>query len=425
MTNNSGRTYRKRRRKLNPSCNANLNIHDQKYFNLLCHWMGTKGFKPLKRLCPMIFKESGRGLMAKERISGGDVIVAIPEKLLITPVKVLSLYLGDYFEKYCPDASGHEILSVFLMYERVKFHSSEWYPYLCSLPESYDIPAFHDGYPISKLPINISSLATKQMESVKTAYEKLNLLLKHLEQSHPIFHNTLNFSLYKWAWCTVNTRCVHMDCFRENCPGKFCTFHLALAPYLDLLNHNCEVQVVAGYNSERRQYEIRSLCGFKKYSQVFINYGPHNNYTLLIEYGFIVNQNHNHSVTFSSEEILDACKQCHFISSVSEKLKFILSNDILSNAVCSHDGLSWNLVVILRILTSENQLKDWKSILHDGSKLSADELNYETLKKNLLSIKINDYNFVYDTNSVAYSYLEKIIEELSSIDKLLLIKALK
>jgi hypothetical protein len=55
-------------------------------------------------------------------------------------------------------------------------------------------------------------------------------------------------------------------------------------------------QVDAGFNDKTGCYEIRTLKKYKKYDQVFISYGCHDSYHLLVEYGFTLPDNPNDAV---------------------------------------------------------------------------------------------------------------------------------
>ncbi|KAF8778810.1 SET domain-containing protein 4-like [Argiope bruennichi] len=354
-----GRTFRARRKKKHDiaTTSENDNSATQK-FNSLCKWMAENGYKSKKKLRPKNFPDTGRGLMTEEKICSGDIIISIPQNLLITSELVLKSELGEFFKLYCPNASGHQILSVFLMFERAKGKASIWYHYIESVPMSYNIPAFYGPQCLSVVPPLIYEQTLQQIKTVKDSYDQLNLILNHLEHSFPFTHGQVNFDVFKWAWCTVNTRCVFIECFKNDCAGKSCLFHLALAPFLDLLNHNTDVQVQAGFNQDSKHYEIISLCDFKKYSQVFINYGSHDNRMLLLEYGFVVPYNYNDNIPFTMDDIIAAYKNCQFSShSLNTKLQFILQNNLNKSLMCSCDGLSWNLKIILKILTTDCQVK--------------------------------------------------------------------
>lgn len=128
------------------------------------------------------------------------------------------------------------------MFERAQGKSSEWYPYISSLPQEYSIPVYFCDHLLSRLPQPIYKSAKTQQDNVKTSYSNLKPVFIELETAHPAFRDILNFQLYKWAWSSVNTRCIFMECL-DSCPGSHCTYHLALAPFLDLLNHNVDIQV--------------------------------------------------------------------------------------------------------------------------------------------------------------------------------------
>lgn len=130
------------------------------------------------------------------------------------------------------------------MFQKSLGDSSDWGPYITSLPQTYSIPAFYGSCCLNAMPQLMYEQSLKQVKAVEESFIELIPLLKSMEEELPSLHGFLCQDLYKWAWCTVNTRCVYMECSRSDCVGRTCSFHLALAPFLDLLNHSTKVQVV-------------------------------------------------------------------------------------------------------------------------------------------------------------------------------------
>ena len=124
-------------------------------------------------------------------------------------------------------------------------------------------------------------------------------------------------------------------------------------------------QVSAGFNQGNNRYEIHTLTECKKGKQVFINYGPHDNRKLLIEYGFILPKNVHNAVTFSQDLVYSVVMP--EICGVSRKKKEIIAvNQLEKDLFCSEEnGLSWSVLALLRILAmnEEDLRKHWQRTL--------------------------------------------------------------
>lgn len=99
--------------------------------------------------------------------------------------------------------------------------------------------------------------------------------------------------------------------------------------------------------------------------QVFINYGPHDNRKLLLEYGFILPHNLHNTVPFSEDLIYSVVLPDIF--GISRKKREIIAvNELHKDLCCSEgSGLSWNLLVLLRVLAmKEDHFKrHWQRVL--------------------------------------------------------------
>ena len=224
-------------------------------------WLGIK-----TQLQLFHFEETGRGLRTQKKIEKGDVLISIPLDKMITRQKIAM--------KYPKDWSTQLMLSCFLMEEKCSKKSNI---YLDTLPQTYSVPYFDcPPFLIEFLPIYLQNPVLKQFGLVQREFEKLPA------------GKDFSKDLFAWAWFTVNTRGVF---YRDNHDN------IALAPFLDMFNHSCHVQVEAVLNGNF--YQLKSCASTLKKSQVFINYGPHDNVKLYLEYGFVVPENPHDCVSLS------------------------------------------------------------------------------------------------------------------------------
>ncbi|XP_016151154.1 SET domain-containing protein 4-like [Sinocyclocheilus grahami] len=122
------------------------------------------------------------------------------------------------------------------------------------------------------------------------------------------------------------------------------------------------ILVEAGFNKETCCYEVKSVQGCKKFQQAFINYGPHDNHRLLLEYGFVAPDN-PHSVVHVDLGTLKWCLD-EQDKQLTQKLLYLRDNDFLRNLTFGMDGPSWRLMTALRLLSLKpEQYTSWKSVL--------------------------------------------------------------
>ncbi|XP_074662352.1 SET domain-containing protein 4-like [Tubulanus polymorphus] len=352
-----GRTKRIRKRKLTRGY-AISKSHEPCYVQLL-KFTKHFGFQRTSHLRPAEFRDTGRGLMTLGVIQEGDLVVAIPEALLITTKTALqSPFIKGLIER-CGPLTPVQVLCIFLIREKQLEERSRWFPYIDMLLLQYSTPAYFTDSEIAFLPMDIRWKSEELKFSILSSFNSLAsviLEIAKLDQLYKTF--TFTYDDYLWAWHVVNTRCVYM--LQEKSPYLTNDVdHYALAPFLDLLNHSAAVKVEANFNVVTRCYEIRSLVNFPRYSQVFICYGPHDNGKLLLEYGFILPLNPHNAVIFQFDDITSV-KQKFKIEVMDKKLR-ILHEKGLKDFHCSLEGCSWDLLKACEILSLDyDNLLIWK-----------------------------------------------------------------
>ncbi|XP_060083947.1 SET domain-containing protein 4-like [Ylistrum balloti] len=379
----ASRTLRRRKRKEKLS-HAHIPCLEQEYITL-CQWMKRSNFfqrRPFLR--PAILSSTGRGLMTCHPITPGSIIVSIPHKLLITPQTVLTS-LRHHITKWDKQLSSQQAMSVFLLVERQKQESSFWFPYISVLPKRYTTPAFFSEAELNLLSKTVRSRASTEISKVYTAFK---LVTDFVRSCWPEIVPLVTLADFLWAWYSINTRSVYFKqelCDEFLADGNF----IALAPFLDLLNHSFNAKINASFNEKNNCYEIQTEDTYRKYDQVFISYGNHDNTHLLVEYGFVLHNNPNDVVEFSFDSLLDiALKMEH--EHLKEKKSILQAGDFDKKLCCCSDGLSWNLQVALRVLCMDwIELKNWKAVMQGGIISDRNEVSTKAMATTLIKTSLN------------------------------------
>ncbi|XP_078088013.1 SET domain-containing protein 4-like [Mustelus asterias] len=339
----------------------------------------------------------------------GDLVIALPEKCLLTTKTVLRSYLGEYIARWKPSLSPLQALCTFLISERHFGSRSSWKPYIDVLPKTYTCPIYLAEEVINLFP----SPLVKRVQQQKTAVQELYLTLQCFFSSlQPLFsqpvESVFTYDAFCWAWCSVNTRTVYMEHEQSEFLSPEADVY-ALAPYLDLLNHSPSAQVTAAFNQKSKHYEIRTISKCRRYAQVFICYGPHDNQRLLLEYGFLASSN-PHNVVYVDKDLL-----CNHISHkdklVDRKLLFLQDEGLLENLTFGVDGPSWRLLTVLKVfcLRPEEYLQRKNVVV--GLSVSADnEQSSLELAEKLCFHLMNE-------NQKATQEISKLLEEMGDVSE--------
>ncbi|PIK41445.1 putative SET domain-containing protein 4-like isoform X2 [Apostichopus japonicus] len=301
---------------------------------------------------------TGRGLMATKSIKPGDVIVSIPSNLLITSQVVLRSELKDVLKIFPVKLTARLLLCAFVIYERQKGPSSFWAPYIGCLPDAFSTPSYFTSEELQHLPAALRQRATEQTRLLCDGFSKLTKFFEFGQECHFLSDFSFDLDDFKWAWSAVNTRTLY---YKVEEAGSH---HLVdpserdvyvLAPFLDLLNHSSTAEVAGSFNSIKQCYEIQTTTPYNKFDQVFIHYGPHDNETLLLEYGFVEPTNPHSVVAITKEDVIKFSSEVMdaWVSetgSVLPKRFERIEAKGIWDISCSLNGPSWHLTVSLNIL---------------------------------------------------------------------------
>lgn len=152
--------------------------------------------------------------------------------------------------RWKPPISPLVALCIFLIAEKFADTKSLWKPYLDLLPETYTCPVCLESETVNLFPEPLRRKAHEQKNQVQELYISCKPFFLSLQPLFPDNVESLfNYKAFQWAWCAINTRTVYMKHSQRDYFSKEPDTY-ALAPYLDLLNHNPTVQVkyiIAGF----------------------------------------------------------------------------------------------------------------------------------------------------------------------------------
>ncbi|XP_076247443.1 SET domain-containing protein 4-like [Calliopsis andreniformis] len=427
-----GRTSRKRRQK-KKLCVKEIAENEEENLMRLKSWLLTNNCLSIRNLVPSNFSITGRGLKTLQNIKPNDTIIQIPYTMLITSstisqsnIKVI-FSKNEYYNAQC-------ILSVFLIYESHLGSMSKWYHYINTLPRTLTNPDFCTQKEKNLLPTFILDFMyefhkiQKDYQFIIRSMNALNLNVK-CPHCNVHFNKIITFERYKWAYYIVNTRSVYIDTYHiEKNRGIFINVkhpnNIALAPFLDLFNHDIHATIHASVVTDKsgnKFYEITTLNSFNAGSQVFINYGAHNSLKLYVHYGFFIQNNPLDEIYFDINDI----QTCFNIPKF--KLDFIVDNNLQKDMAFTREGLNYNAKATLFILNTNLQKEQWCTKIYGDSLSMEDIFNTYNAAKKILNLKKSEMtNYLRNMKSLehytqCYLIAINLVEEIYIIKKTVII----
>jgi hypothetical protein len=187
----------------------------------------------------------------------------------------------------------------------------------------------------------------------------------------------IKYEDYLHAWCLVNTRTFYYTSpltSKKHPPPKNVDDCMALLPFGDYFNHSSHPTASASFS--KTGYTFSTISPIKKGEEIYISYGSHSNDFLLAEYGFVMDENEDDSISLDPQ-IIPLLSQSQKANLEEERFLGNYVLDTTSKEVC------YRTQVALRIICLKEA--KWRRFVNgtdDGGKdqKTIDELLVKVLK---------------------------------------------
>lgn len=227
-------------------------------------------------LGPIAIEVDDRGdrrVIARDAVSAGALLLAVPRALLVTDADMATSPLGAAVRGLTPMLrSGHDAVAVWLVDERGR-PDSPWRPYLDALPATrHDLPMYRGAAEVAALAgTRALEVIAEQIAGVRDDHDLLTGALDEL--------SGLSLAALSWGRAVAGSRCFRVA------DGDGST--RALVPLADMLDHGGRAANAAwAYHAGARRFEIRATRACAAGEALRHSYGRYDNARLVAGHGF-------------------------------------------------------------------------------------------------------------------------------------------
>lgn len=338
---------------------------------------------------------SDRYFINTKKLSKGDVLLLVPEELVITETKVKSSPLNkQILEKINTDELylySHALFSTFLLEEQKKGSLSDYYYYLKLLPQDLsNFPFFFTNNELSLIKgTNFLKFYELYREYIIDDYTMLCIRIRN-------YKNLFSLNDYTKSFLLVISRVFGIfDKEKKN------NDVMVMVPFADMFNHcqgtnNC----VWSFDYQNNVFTIKTKQDYDQVGkEIFLSYGTKWSYEFFLYYGFLFDNNENNEYPIQLN---------------IDKKKYKIGNKIKHKIFCLkkkiNDNATNNFFTFLRYLSDNYEYDDCKDYLEKKSEPFS--LNNEVLVLNLIKDIFENEIKNYDTtieqdNEILYNNKDK------------------
>jgi len=320
------------------------------YFEEFTAWMKANGAE-INDVKITWFKEYGYGIEAEKNFKQGDLLIAVPRKVMLTTEDIQDSLLGPLFRtdpmlQHMPNVA----LSLRLLVEKFR-PDSFWKSYIAVLPTEYTTVLYFKTNELQELKGSPSlEPALKQCRNIARQYAYFR---KKFEESSDtaseLLREVFTYEQYCWAVSTVMTR----QNFVPSSDGT--TMLNALIPMWDMCNHS-NGKLSTDFNEEMDRSECMACRDYQAAEQIFIFYGPRTNAEFFVHNGFVYPDNEHDGMRLrlgiSQDDLLQP-KRAELLG----RLGIPASGDFMLKK--GPDPVDGRLLAFIRVLKMEQEHLDY------------------------------------------------------------------
>lgn len=295
----------------------------------LLTWADSIGVE-IDRIRPMRISGRGFGVVATDHIPKDTDILTVPTSALRTIDTVPTTIITSLPK----DATVHGLLAADLALNQAANDTkySKWQSVVPTVEDiQQSMPLTWPASLQSLLPAGARQLLDKQRAKFDKDWNTVSAAFPIEGKARAkggVVRKECTRDEYLHAWLLVNTRTFYFVTPRtEKLPKED---HMALQPVADLFNHTDRDGCHVAFD-HADSFTFQTTRAYEKGDEVHISYGSHSNDFLLVEYGFILAQNHWDEVRLDEDVILPALtrRQREELEDVGFLGNYVLDNDTL------------------------------------------------------------------------------------------------
>ncbi|KAA0059211.1 ribulose-1,5 bisphosphate carboxylase/oxygenase large subunit N-methyltransferase [Cucumis melo var. makuwa] len=362
-------------------------------------WLSESGL-PDQKMSIQRVDVGERGLVALKNVRKGEKLLFVPPSLVISAESEWS----------CPEAGevlkrnsvpDWPLIATYLISEASLMKSSRWSNYISALPRQPYSLLYWTREELDRY-LEASEIRERAIERITNVVGTYNDLRVRVFSKHPeLFpEEVFNIETFKWSFGILFSRLVRLP----SMDGK-----VALVPWADMLNHNCEVETFLDYDKASQGVVFTTDRAYQPGEQVFISYGKKSNGELLLSYGFVPKEGSNPSDSVELLLSLKKSDKCY-----KEKLEALKKHGLRASQCFPIQITGWPLELKAFAYLAVSP----PSLSNQFDEMAAAASNKSAAKKDLSYPDIEEeaMQFILDSCETSISKYNKFLQASGSMD---------